>query len=93
MTDPLAADIPFDPSTGWNPEAVARAFHETYERLDEDRTHESVVTSGDMAVELPAPPDVVTDLMAALEDSIAKAKEARAKRQWTEPYNQGFDIR
>lgn len=199
--EPLAADIPFDPSTGWNPEAVARAFHETYERLapeygyttrrasavpweqvpennralmvdvadevlarlvhaavmpsdrrrgapkpharilrnsptevdevvfhdatvhieqmdeqcwtvivdqaggqwvgnmvcadgrltfveqendgidwDEDRTHESVLPSGDMAVELPGiEPDKVVDLMEALERSIAEAKAARKR--------------
>ncbi len=38
------------------------------------------VVSGDMAVELPGPPDKVVDLMAALEQSVAAAKEARSRR-------------
>lgn len=39
----------------------------------------TVVSCGDMAIELPAPKDRVVDLMAALEDSIARAKEARTR--------------
>jgi hypothetical protein len=38
------------------------------------------IVSGDMAVELPGPPDQVVDLMDALERSVAAAKEARSQR-------------
>lgn len=38
------------------------------------------VTSGDMSVELPVSPDKVVDLMAALEQSVTAAKDARARR-------------
>lgn len=37
MTD----KIRFDPVTGWDPEAVARAFHETYERLAPEHGYET----------------------------------------------------
>lgn len=39
----------------------------------------AVIVSGDMAVELPASPNQVVDLMAALEKSVAAAKEARRR--------------
>lgn len=39
----------------------------------------TTVTAGDMAVELPAPPDVIVDLMDALERSMADAKDARTR--------------
>lgn len=38
------------------------------------------VVSGEMAVELPGPADRVLDLMGALEQSVAAAKEARTRR-------------
>lgn len=37
------------------------------------------IVSGDMAVELPGPPDRVVDLMEALQQSVAQAKEARSR--------------
>jgi len=59
------------------------AWPQVMEATDQGAGPSTMVTSGDMAVELPVPTDCVPDLMEALEQSITAAKEAR-QRQSTE---------
>lgn len=70
-----------DPAAG-GVTCVIAALHAAQEHLRHPTSEPVTVVSGDMAVELPGvTEDRVIDLMAALEESVAAAKEARTRHR------------